>query len=112
MRIFTIKAFKFRPDDKFCMLSPTGDFIEFACFGLSDLYKTLRTITPKGYRVPKGATLGKRVASWHPQPLTGYSMFKTKMTEIIEVKSYPIIEREISYINNFGFTHILKVVKQ
>ena len=110
MRTFQIKAFKFKPDDKFCINAPTEGFIEFACFGLTDLYKTLRVITPRGYRVPKGSTLGKRVRSWHPEPMKGYSMFKMVMSEIIEVQSRPTVQREIEYTNNFGFTHNLKII--
>jgi len=107
MRYFSIKAYKFPANDRFGF-KESAEYITFCALGLPDLYKTVRCITPRGYRVPKGRTLGKRVNS--NSPLVGFNLLKTKTIEIIELKLQPKIVNRAVFTNASGMTHELKVI--
>ncbi|MEO8532838.1 MAG: hypothetical protein ABI441_03775 [Flavobacterium sp.] len=106
-RIFIIKAAKGKMD--FFMTEPT-DFLYFYSRTLKDLRGTLRCITAKGYRVPKEATISKRMKSYNGHLTLLNPFFQTTMFEIFEIDNLLKIKREVEYENSFGFKHNLKIV--
>lgn len=92
-------------------MSEADEFLYFYSPTLKDLRATLRCILAQGYRVPKPATLGKRIND-HSGHLKGINpFFKTTMFEIFEIKNPLEVKKEIEFKNSFGFTHNLKVVE-
>ena len=106
-RIFIIKASKGKQD--FFMTEPT-DFLYFYSPTLKDLRATLRCITSKGYRIPKEATISKRIKSYNGHLTLLNPFFQTTMFEIFEIESLIKIKKELEYENSFGFKHNLKIV--
>lgn len=106
-RIFIIKASKGKQD--FFMTEPT-DFLYFYSPTLKDLRATLRCITSKGYRVPKEATISKRINSYNGHLTLLNPFFQTTMFEIFEIENLIKIKKELEYENSFGFKHNLKIV--
>lgn len=106
-RIFIIKASKGKGD--FFMTEPTA-FLYFYSPTLKDLRATLRCITSKGYRVPKEATISKRIKSYNGHLTLLNPFFQTTMFEIFEIDSLLKITKELEYENSFGFKHNLKIV--
>ena len=106
-RIFIIKASKGKGD--FFMTEPS-EFLYFYSTTLKDLRATLRCITSKGYRVPKEATISKRIKSYNGHLTLLNPFFQTTMFEIFEIYSVLKIKKELEYENSFGFKHNLKIV--
>lgn len=106
-RIFIIKASKGKGD--FFMTEPS-EFLYFYSTTLKDLRATLRCITSKGYRVPKEATISKRIKSYNGHLTLLNPFFQTTMFEIFEIDSVLKIKKELEYENSFGFKHNLKIV--
>ncbi len=93
-------------------LSPSEQFIFFYCQGLDDLTKTLRCITPRGYRVRKNSWFSKYLKECHNDlqlrsGLTGQVMYQIRKVDYIVS-----CDKIFDYTNNFGFTHRLKTASE
>jgi hypothetical protein len=106
-RIFIIKASKGNNDFG---LTESTDFLYFYSPTLKDLRATLRCITAKGYRVPKKATISKRIKNHNGHLTLLNPFFQTTMFEIFEINNILKIKKELEYKNSFGFNHNLKIV--
>ena len=112
MKKFLIKCHKAQDDDHFWMKPGEGFFVLFA-LGLANLENTVLSITPRGYRVPRKATLSKKVKLWGVLP--GTSMFGQTMFEIKEIDHIPEVEKKFVYKNegrNFSNELILVANKE
>ena len=106
-KIFIIKASKGKND--FFMSEPS-EFLYFYSPTLKDLRATLRCITSKGYRVPKEATISKRIKSYNGHLTLLNLFFQTTMFEIFEIRETLTVKKELEYENSFGSKHNLKIV--
>jgi hypothetical protein len=106
-RIFIIKASKGKGD--FFMTEPS-EFLYFYSPTLKDLRATLRCITSKGYRLPKEATISKRIKSYNGHLTLLNPFFQTTMFEIFEIRETLTVKKELEYENSFCFKHNLKIV--
>lgn len=107
MKQFLIKAAKHSGKDSFGM-SEASEFIYLYCTGLADLRKTIRCITPSGYRVRRKEWFSKHLK--HGSLILNNPFFGTLMYEIKQVSFAPKIEVQKEYTNRDNFTHMMKKV--
>lgn len=107
-KMFIIKASKGKNDPFF--MYEANEFVYFFSPTLKDLRATLRCITSKGYRIPKEATLSKRIKAHRGHLVALNPFFRTTMYEVLQVDKTLKIENELEYVNSFGFSHNLKIV--
>lgn len=108
MKHFIIKAAKNK--DLLAQLSEPTDFLYLTCSGLPALKKTMRCISPKGYRI--------RTAAWFSKHLrTGYveligSLFQRTMFEIKVIPETENEFKEIEFTNSFNITQKLRIINE
>lgn len=106
-RRFVIKAAKGKKKSIIDLAEPS-EFLYFYATSLNDLWRTLRCLTARCYRIPKPPTLSKRINNGR---LTMENpLFKTLMYDVIEIKVTMGVIKEMEYENSFGFKHNIKLV--
>ena len=107
-KLFIVESY-YTKGDTFGFSEPQSH-LSFYCVGYTDLYKTLRAITPQGYGVPK--------QRWFSNWFKGYSgpaeflNLLGKKTNVVKIITEPReVIRELDFTSNFGFRHMLKIVK-
>jgi len=107
MKKFLIKASTGGKNNPFFLTEPS-EFVYLYCHGLTDLRKTMRCVTARGYRVRSAQWFSKMLRDG---PLTLLSpFFKTTMFEIKQISFCPKIEAQGEFTNTAGITYNLKVV--
>lgn len=107
MKQFLIRAAKHAGNDSFGM-SEASEFIYLYCAGLDDLRKTIRCITPSGYRVRKKEWFSKHLK--YGPLLLNNPFFGTLMYEIKQISFIPEVVVQKEYTNRNNFTHMMKKV--
>ncbi|WP_432328860.1 hypothetical protein ACRQ5D_10695 [Mucilaginibacter sp. P25] len=107
---FLVKAYKMAAGDRFGMGNTTANgFYTFYCCTLADLFKTIRIITPQGYRVPKAATLSKRLRNG--AVIEGRNLLRNKTMEVKEIKEPVAVTQVVTWTNRNNLTHDLKLTE-
>lgn len=107
MKQFLIKAAKHSEKDIFGM-SEASEFLYLYCSGLADLRKTIRCITPSGYRVRRKEWFSKHLKQG--SLILNNPFFGTLMYEIKQISFTPEIEVKKEYTNRENYTHMIKKV--
>lgn len=105
---FTVEAF-FSKDDPFGMKEGEKSHI-FYCNSLTDLAKTMRCISPKGYRTGSSGKYSRMFKKYGPT-VDLNNFFGVKSYTVSKVKGALPELRELEYTATHGFTHVLKVAK-
>lgn len=105
-RIYQVDVFFMNKENFF---KDSENHVSLACKGLDDLRKTIRCITPQGYRVRTKQWFSKYL-KWNNQDLElRGGLFKTKMFRIREIPSMPPI-KEAEYTGAYDLKHNIKVI--
>lgn len=110
MQSFILRAVKPKQDDVFHFY-PNDEYIYFYCKGLVDLQKTIRQITPKGYRIRTSAWFSKYLKmNSYDLVLKGGFITQNEKYRIIKITEQVKDYKEVEFTNRENITLILKAI--
>ena len=107
-KIFIVES-HFSKGDTFGMKEPQN-YYSFLCVGYTDLYKTLKCLSPKAYRTHKPAWYSNWFKRYQSPQIT-LTIFRKKSEVIHAVEEAVTVTKEFEFTNSWGFTHKLKLIE-
>lgn len=108
MQNFIIRAVKSQPHD-ILRLQPDNGYVFFFCKGLKDLQKTIRHITPRGYRVRTSTWFSKwlKINNYDLVLKSGF-LVKKETYRILKIDQTPNDFKTVDFVNRENKTYSLK----
>lgn len=108
MQAFIVRAVKPKAEDIFALF-PNDEYLYFLCISLKDLQKTIRQITPTGYRVRTSSWFSKYLKmNNYDLVLSSGFLEKHEKYRILKITEEPPDYKSFDFTNRDQKTYTLK----